>query len=137
MGLTQTYIKLCKIYNDLDAAVRRARKTKVTLAKKKGRKPTKKVAIVVKRGYVSEKTHIPEPINGIRMERWGVSRQWLTANGNEADFADDEADEHLAPDWATQGNEVKVKAVEEPEGHGSSSDSSDSSDSEDSSASST
>jgi hypothetical protein len=120
----------------LDAAVRQARKTKVTLAKKKGRKPTKKTAIVIKRGYVSEKTNIPKPTNGLRMERWGVSHQWLAANGNEADFADDEADEHLPPDWAAQGIKVKVKVVEVPEGHGSSLDSSQSDSSEDSNPSS-
>ena len=137
MGLTQLSIKLCKIYDDLDAAIWQARKTKVTLAKKKGRKATKKTATVVKCGYVSEKTNIPKLTNGIRMEHWEVSRQWLAANSNEADFADDEADEHLPPNWAAQGNEVKVKAVEEPEGHGSSSDSSQSDSSEDLSPSST
>jgi hypothetical protein len=86
-------------------------------------------------GYISEKTTIPEPANGIRMEHWGVCREWLAANSNDADFADDENDERSPPNWAAQGNvEVKVKMVKEPEGCGSASDSSQSGNLSDSSS---
>ena len=102
---------------------------KADLAKKQGRKPAKKAIVVVKRGYVVEKTKIPEPVGSIRMERWGVSCQWLAANGDDADFADDETDKHPAPDWMVQGKGIK----EMPEGRGSSSDNSQSDSSEDSS----
>jgi hypothetical protein len=121
-------MKLCEIYNDLDAAVRQARKTKDALAKKKGRKPTKKTTTVVKRGYVVEKTKIPKPAGGVRMEHWGVSSEWLATNGDEADFADDETDKHPAPDWTAQGKGIKETAEE----RGSSSDNSQSDSSNDS-----
>lgn len=118
----------------MDAAVRRTKKTKAQ-AQKKGKKQTKKTAVVVKRGYISEKTTIPEPANGIRMERWGVCHKWLAANSNDANFADDENDEHPPPNWTAQGNvEVKAKMAKEPEGRGSASDSSQSGSSSDSSS---
>ena len=83
-------------------AVRLSIKESKASAKKEGKKSSRKAAIVVKRGYIAEKSQLPEPHNNsIRTHRWAVDLEWLAGHngGDDQELADSGSD-ISAPEWS-------------------------------------